>query len=68
MTEVHTIYFDESGFTGNDLLNDDQPVFVYASVAIEPSQAEDIIAEMISRFRLQGDELKGSNLVGHTRG
>ncbi|WP_332445712.1 DUF3800 domain-containing protein [Dehalococcoides mccartyi] len=67
MVEAQEIYFDESGFTGNDLLNDDQPVFVYASVAIKPQQATDLVAEMISFFRLQGNELKGSNLVSHRR-
>lgn len=63
-----TIYFDEAGFTGSDMLNDDQPVFVYASVAIEPPDARNIIRELSSRFSLQGREIKGSNLTGHRKG
>ncbi len=69
MVEPQEIFFDESGFTGNDLLNDDQPVFVYASVAIKPTKAAHLVTEMVSRFpTLQGIELKGSNLVSHSRG
>lgn len=68
MEESQEIFFDESGFTGNDLLNDHQPVFVYASVAIKPSQAEKLVTEMASRFCLQGNELKGSNLVSRPKG
>ncbi len=68
MVEAQEIFFDESGFTGNDLLNDAQPVFVYASVAIKPLQAANLVTEMVTHFRLKGNELKGSNLVSHPRG
>lgn len=63
-----TIYFDEAGFTGSNMLSSDQPAFVYASVAIDQPDASYILAEMITRFHLQGKELKGMNLVGHRRG
>ena len=33
-----TIYCDEAGFTGNNLLDTQQPYFSYASVAIDPDQ------------------------------
>ncbi|MBI2853022.1 MAG: DUF3800 domain-containing protein [Chloroflexi bacterium] len=62
------VFFDESGFTGNNLLSRDQPAFVYASVAIDPDQASRLLSEMSRRFRLQGNELKGTNLIGHKRG
>ena len=61
------IFFDESGFTGNNLLSRDQPAFVYASVAINADKASYIVSEMTNRFRLQG-ELKGRNLIGYERG
>ncbi len=35
MTEAQTIYFDESGFTGNNLLNLNQPVFVNSLILHE---------------------------------
>ncbi len=68
MEKIQTIYFYESGFTGNNLLNIDQPAFVYASVAIDPAQASAIHSELISSYRLDGNELKGKSLVRHKRG
>ena len=38
-----TIYFDESGFTGYNLLDPDQPVFAVASADIEDARAEEIL-------------------------
>jgi hypothetical protein len=57
-----TIYGDEGGYTGNQLL-DDQDVFTYATVAIEPKEAEELVARIKTDFRLQGHELKGRNLI-----
>lgn len=68
MTEAQTIYFDESGYTGNNLLSPDQPAFVYASAAIGPSDASRLHSEMLSRFHIRGKELKGKNLVRHKQG
>ncbi len=68
MTKAQTIYFDESGFTGNNLLDPAQPVFAYAGVAVDPADAFSLHSEMITRFQLQGDELKGKNLVQSNRG
>lgn len=63
MTIAQTIYFDESGFTGNNLLDLAQPVFAYAGVALDSADALSLHSEIISRFQLQGNELKGKNLV-----
>ena len=68
MAGAQTIYFDESGFTGNNLLNLDQPAFVYTSVAIDPQNASRLHNELVSRFHLRGKELKGKNLVRYSRG
>jgi len=68
MTEAQTIYFDESGYTGNNLLSPDQPAFVYASVAIGTSDASHLHSEMLSRFQIKGKELKGKNLVKNKQG
>jgi hypothetical protein len=65
---IQTIYCDESGNTGNELLDLNQEHFVYASVALEPREAELICTKLKSRNRLQGAELKGKNLLGHERG
>jgi hypothetical protein len=68
MSNTQTIYFDESGFTGNNLLSRDQPVFVYAGVAIDPPHASLLRNEMISRFGIKSSELKGKNLVRSEKG
>ncbi|TET41067.1 MAG: DUF3800 domain-containing protein [Dehalococcoidia bacterium] len=68
MSRVQAIYFDESGFTGNNLLDPTQPVFAYAGVALDPEAAAYLHSELRSRFRLQGEEIKGQNLVQSARG
>lgn len=65
---TQNIYLDEAGFTGANLLDPVQPVFVYASVGIDDSEARAIHAEMLTRFKIQGEELKGGNLVKTSRG
>ena len=65
---IQTIYFDESGFTGDRLSDPDQPVFVYASVAIDRDFALDIHSEAVSSLQGQSGELKGKNLVKSARG
>lgn len=60
------ICFDESGHTGEDLLNGDQPVFVLASTCIEAPAAQRLIE---ARFAgIQAAELKHANLCSRERG
>src|SRR6266478_2042043 len=65
---AQTIYCDESGFTGNDLSNVDQPHFVYAGVGITPEEANEIKDRAIRDYRVNGVELKGKNLVKYAKG
>ena len=62
------IYFDESGFTGNNLLHERQNYFAYASVSTEPEEAEGLVSKIIKDYRVQGTELKGKNLVRFNKG
>jgi hypothetical protein len=62
------IYFDESGFTGNNLLNEKQNYFAYASVATTPDEAEMVATRIMKQYGVQGAELKGKNLVKFNRG
>lgn len=62
------IYFDESGFTGNNLLAPDQRYFAYASVATDDAEAQEFVSELIVRYGIQGGELKGSKLVKFNKG
>lgn len=57
---IKTIYFDESGFTGYDLLNEEQPIFAISSTDISPQNAEHILKTSFPKY--QGDEFKFSNL------
>lgn len=56
------IYCDESGFTGNDLLQEQQPWFVYAALNIDEDEAVRFRDKIKSKYYLQG-EIKGKNLV-----
>lgn len=56
MSHLHTIYFDESGYTGSDFLNNDQPVFCVASTDIDDGEACTILKTSFPRF--QGNEFK----------
>jgi len=65
---THTVYCDEAGFTGNNLLDYQQPFFAYSAVAIEPAEAAEIVDRIGRDRRVQGDELKAKNLVTTPRG
>jgi hypothetical protein len=63
-----TIFCDEAGYTGNNLLQADQPLFVYSAVNVEPAEAKRIVESVFKDHRLQGHELKSKNLLGSARG
>lgn len=60
------VYIDESGYTGEDLANRDQPVFVLASVSLSDANADQLISHCFSGVR--ATELKHSSLAKRTRG
>jgi len=66
--EAQEIFCDESGFTGNNLLYQQQPFFTYASIAISNEEAAECVAKLIKDFGIQGGELKGANLVKFSKG
>lgn len=57
---VKTLYFDESGYTGSNLLDANQPTFVIASTDLKPSDAEKILRKSFPRY--QGCEYKFSSM------
>jgi hypothetical protein len=59
---VRTLYFDESGFTGYNLLDPAQPIFVIASMDISEEHAGEILRASFPRY--QGVEFKFSNIWG----
>lgn len=62
------IYFDESGYTGNNLLHPDQRFFAYASVATDDEEAKVFVEKLIKKYNIQSGELKGANLVKFSKG
>ncbi|RQN40791.1 DUF3800 domain-containing protein [Paraburkholderia tropica] len=63
-----TIYFDESGYTGNDLLLDQQPFFSYASLVAERDEARASVEKIRSACKYQGDELSFGKLASFSAG
>ena len=55
------IYIDESGNTGADYLNIDQPYFVLAANWMDESDCDDIREKVFSKF--QGKEYKFSKIL-----
>ena len=53
-----TVYFDEAGFTGNNLSDPQQPWFVYAALAMEPAAAEQLVKDFRARKGIKKAELK----------
>ncbi len=69
MADSHkTIFFDEAGFTGDDLISQDQQIFAYAGVAIDKDKADSLAESVMSEFKIQGQELKAKNLVKPGKG
>lgn len=66
--EPLTIYLDESGYTGNNLLDEAQPLFVMSAVAVAPADAAELVGSISKEFGLTAKELKGSRLCGFKRG
>jgi hypothetical protein len=65
---VQDIFCDESGFTGNNLFDPEQPRFVYASVAVDPATAGAAVDSVRRQFGLGAMELKGSRLIKFNQG
>lgn len=62
------IYCDESGFSGNNLLDSQQPYFAYAAVAIDHAYASTLVSALIRDYNIQSPELKGSKLLKYNKG
>ena len=68
MNTPATIFFDESGYTGNNLLHPGQRIFSYGSVQAEPDEAREFVSSLIKRYNIQNGELKGKNLIKFNKG
>lgn len=63
---VSQIWCDESGYTGGDLLNRDQPLFTYAAHDLTADEAKDLVARIRSSRKrpIQAEELKAAGKTG----
>ena len=68
MDKILDIACDEAGHTGPDLLNRDQRIFVFSSVAIGDDEAYEIIAKARADSPVAMPELKASKLLKSERG
>lgn len=59
-SRVFTIYMDETGFTGEDLMSESQPVFVHVSTDLTDEEARNLFDRYFSGVRVR--ELKHSKL------
>lgn len=63
-----SVFFDESGFTGNGLLDDKQHYFSYASVVCSPDEAKEFTDRIIKKYKIQNKEIKANKLLRRTKG
>ena len=68
MSEILEIACDEAGHTGPDLLQKDQRIFAFGSVAISDAEAFEIIHKARTENAVQMPELKASKLLATERG
>lgn len=62
------LYCDESGYTGSDLLNNNQPFFVYSGVLINDITVDEILAYIRNNYNIQKGEIKGKKLLSSPKG
>src|SRR5258708_14934117 len=67
-SKANSIFCDAAGFSGNNLLDPDSEHFVFATVNVSHKDAERLVRQAIRQYKLQGNELKGSNLIKHAAG
>lgn len=68
MPELLEVFCDESGATGENLLNPNQKYFAYSSVAIPSAEAEELVEALVRKHHVQGGELKGQRLLRYVSG
>jgi len=59
---------DEAGFTGNKMLDRQQPYFSYGSVDLTKNEASNLVSQLRSKHRIQGPEIKASKLLKRENG
>lgn len=68
MKSKASVYFDESGYTGNNLLHKQQKYFCYASVISDEQEAKVLVEHILQKYGIQNGEIKGGKLVKGRKG
>ena len=68
MSSKANVYFDESGFTGNNLLHKQQKYFCCASVISNENESQQLVHHILKKYKIQSGEIKGGNLVKRRKG
>ena len=67
---IKTIYIDESGYTGHNYLDPDQPIFAVTSTDINPQDAETVLKKSFPKYKAKefklGNIWDSSNIQGLT--
>jgi hypothetical protein len=63
-----TIFCDESGYTGGDLLQRNDLYFSFATVSIPEEEARELVGRLRKDYYVQSDELKGRLLLKYAKG
>ena len=63
-----TIFCDESGYTGGDLLQRNDLYFSFAAVSIPEEEARELVSRLRKDYYVQSDELKGRLLLRYAKG
>jgi hypothetical protein len=63
-----TIFCDESGYTGPNLLDRQDLYFSYATVAVCPDEATELVSRLTKDHHVQAGELKGRLLLKYAKG
>lgn len=64
---MKTLYFDEAGYTGNNLLDKDQAFFCYLGIESD-SDKEKLFASLKKKYNYIDSEVKGKNICRSNKG
>jgi hypothetical protein len=64
---MKTLYFDEAGYTGNNLLDNDQQFFCYLGIESN-SEIERIFKDLKTKYNYDSSEVKGKNICKSSKG
>ena len=62
------LYCDEAGYTGRNLLSNEQPYFVYTALNLSEAEIKNAHKLIAKNYKLQNGEVKGAKIVKSSKG